>query len=83
MDLKIEDRQVLGLELVNDVRAGYDEIGPFISAMGKIHEDSAKIGFTKRFEKNERVVLTTIWEKLSKYAKSPTEEDSGPSIQKV
>jgi len=55
---------MMTIELMADDEKNYDEIRPFLSAMKKIHEDSASIGFLRRFTKNEQVVLNGIWDKI-------------------
>ena len=63
------------LELVASDEENYDEIAPFLSAMKKIHEDSKTIGFINRFSKNERILLSGIWEQIK--------EDAEPVIKRA
>ena len=81
MEFKLENRQVLNLELINDVQTGYDEISPFMSIISKMHEDSHKTGFQRKFDKNERIVINAIWEKTKAFTKQPDskEDNKGTS----
>ena len=55
---------MLTVELMADDQKDYDEIKPFLTAMKKIHEDSATIGFLRRFSKDEQTVLNGLWDKI-------------------
>lgn len=83
MEIRKDYRRVLTLEVMADDEMGYDEIGPFLSAMKKIHQDSKKIGFINRFSEHERVVLFNIWEKLKEDAKYIIEETDTKNSGKV
>lgn len=74
MEMRKDYRRVMTIEIMCDDEKGYDEITPFLSAMKKIHEDSVTVGFMNRFDKNERIVLNGLWEKIK--------EDAEPVIEK-
>lgn len=81
MEIYYKDLKELHFYLVEDRMEGEDEITPFISSLAKIKKEVTKSGFRNMFNKEEREIWLSIFERIIIQDEAPKDKvpDKGDS----